>query len=523
MRIDLRPVPLTQSAVRYPIRGGELISASVLIDRPKDVLRTFRDHHARHVTGESAELFHATVSLSPNQRLTQKKWKRALSFILDRLGAPFHQLYHIAFRHLNKKIDHVHVMFSPFSIGGRRLFPKFPSDPYSLQNEAARRVGLPVPFPDGPDAPVQLQAPVSRGAWQKEDPNSLAIRKIGPVVNNILKNHRPVSWGAFCDKCSKEGIDVEKRYHPGSPVGVVYRTDIMDETRLSRMTRTCRVKGRDVGRQFGFLGLMRRLSFLRSLQEREHGLAFSQIFTAAKPSHIEQLENWRQANEQAGTRIESGPPGDVRRAGKPASHDPGTGDAGSQAGSGRGRARAGAGPITETDRATFSVPQRHPEPSDADIIEPVKSAGSDDSNGQPSRNAGDGHANTRSADAGLDTGRKGTRSVARDVGEQGEPVDHGSGTDSQSWPTLIQFLSVIARPRLEAKQGLRASRNHEGDLLLIDEYRKPRLRVRPALIEVLEDDDLELGRSIVDDLGQGWTVTGLEGPEPADETPSPFD
>ncbi|WP_292287368.1 hypothetical protein [Marivita sp.] len=128
MRIDLRPVPLTQSVVRYPMRGGELISASVLINRPKDVLRTFRDHHARHATDERPELLHATVSLAPNQRLTKKKWKRALSFILDRLGAPLHQLWYFAFRHLNQKMDHIHVMFSPFSIDGRRFYPRLPSD-----------------------------------------------------------------------------------------------------------------------------------------------------------------------------------------------------------------------------------------------------------------------------------------------------------------------------------------------------------------------------------------------------------
>jgi hypothetical protein len=88
---------------------------------------------------------------------------------------------------------------------------------------------------------------------------------------------------------------------------------------------------------------------------------------------------------------------------------------------------------------------------------------------------------------------------------------------------LIQFLSVIAQPRPDANQGLRASRNRDGDILLIDEHRKPRLQVRPAVIEVIEEGDLELATSIVDDLGHGWTVKGLEGPGPADETPSPFD
>jgi hypothetical protein len=88
---------------------------------------------------------------------------------------------------------------------------------------------------------------------------------------------------------------------------------------------------------------------------------------------------------------------------------------------------------------------------------------------------------------------------------------------------LIHFLSVIAQPRPEAKQGLRASRNRDGDILLIDEHRKPRLRVRSAQIEAIEDEDLELARSIVDDLGGRWTVNELGRSEPGDETPSPFD
>jgi len=80
---------------------------------------------------------------------------------------------------------------------------------------------------------------------------------------------------------------------------------------------------------------------------------------------------------------------------------------------------------------------------------------------------------------------------------------------------LIHFLSVIAQPRSEAKQGLRASRNRDGDILLIDEHRNPRLRVRSAQIEAVEDEDLELARSIADDLvGDGqsrdWTALNPE-------------
>ena len=523
MRIDLRPVPLKQATVRYPMRNGELIRSSVLIDRPADLLKTFRRHHTRHAVDENLNLMHLTISLAPGQQLSKRKWQKALEFILDRLGAPAHQLWYCAFRHLNKTLDHIHAIFSPLTIDGRRLFPKIPADRYKVQNEAARRVGLPCPFPDGPDAPILLKAPISRGKSNGDDNNSFAVQRIGSAINRIIHHNRPTTWDGFCKQCFEEGVRVERRDRKGCPTGIVYGTDITEKTRILRMTRAVRVKGRDVGRQFGFLGLMRRLSLVRILQERGHALALSQLTAAAKPQHIDQLKKWIQENERTRAHAAVNPIGHAGRFGKPAPHNRGVGDSGPSIGSSGGRTRTGPGSGDTIDRAAIPVSERH-----------TGAANPDNGNAERHSHAAFGHeqaigkdrksargATSRTdgpyASQGRNRGRPGKSR------EQSGPDHNTPRANGEPAVSLIGLLVVIARPRPSAPNGLRVKRRQNNELTLIDENDRVRVVLCSGHLNPITQEDNALAWSLADDLGQQWVVSEQSEPEIEPDTPSPFD
>lgn len=523
MRIDLRPVPLKQATVRYPISNGELIRSSVLIDRPADLLNTFRRHHQRYASDENHDLMHLTISLAPGQQLSKRKWQKALKFVLDRLGAPLHQLWYFAFRHLNKKLDHIHAMFSPFTINGRRLSPKIPADRYKVQNEAARRVGLPCPFPDGPDAPILLQAPISRGKSNGDDNNSRAVQRIGSAINQIIHHHRPTTWDSFCKQCFEEGVQVERRDRTGCPTGVAYSTDITENTRISRMTRAVRVKGRDVGRQFRFLGLMRRLSLVRTLQEREHALALSQLTAAAEPRHINQLKKWIQDNERTRAHAAVDPIGHAGRFGKPAPHNRGAGDSGASIGSRGGRTRTGSGSGDTIDRAAIPVFKQHsgaanPDGSNAERHSDA-AFGHKQALGKDGKDARGGRSKTDGpyASRGRNRGKPGKSR------EQSGPDRDVTGTNGEPTVSLIGLIGVIAQPRPSAPNGLRVKRRQNNELTLIDENDRIRVVLCSGHLNPITQEDNALAWSLADDLGQQWIVSEQSEPEIEPDTPSPFD
>jgi len=466
---------------------------------------------------------HLTISLAPGQQLSKRKWQKALKFVLDRLGAPLHQLWYFAFRHLNKTLDHIHAMFSPFTIDGRRLFPKIPADRYKVQNEAARRVGLPYPFPDGPDAPILLKAPISRGKSKGDDTNSRAVQRIGSAINQIIYHHRPTTWDDFCKQCFEEWVQVERRDRTGCPTGVVYGTEITENTRISRMTRAVRVKGRDVGRQFGFLGLMRRLSLVRTLQEREHALALSQLTAAAKPRHIDQLKKWIHENERTRARAGVNPIGHAGRLGKPAPHNRRAGDSGPSIGSTCGRTRTGPGPGDTIDRAAIPVSERHtgaanPDSGNAER-HPNAAVRNEQALGKDRKDARGGRSKTDGlyASRGRNRGRPGKSRA------QSGPDHNTPGADGEPTLSLIGLLVVIARPRPSAPHGLRVKRQQNNELTLVDENDRVRVVLCSGHLNPKTQEDNALAWSLADDLGQQWVVSEQSEPEIDPDTPSPFD
>lgn len=297
MNIKLTSVPLTAAVVRYPHRGGACLGGSILGDKPSRMLRTFEAHHRRFGIADEAPMMHLTVSAPRGGRLTTRAWRATLSMTLRELGAPIHTLVWVAYRHLRTATDHVHLLFSRYTIHGTAISPITLPDLYDLGNRLCRRVGLPTPFPDIKTGPVTIQAPVrARDKRQTERASDASI--IGLRVNEALSVDRPDTYSSFVQAAMRHGIRLQVRHYRNGTEGLAYALEHPKPKTLMDFRPTVWVPGGRIGLQFTLKGLLQRLALVRYLNELPAQLAVTKLFGNAPPSLGVQLDLWREQIDQ---------------------------------------------------------------------------------------------------------------------------------------------------------------------------------------------------------------------------------
>lgn len=304
MNIKLTEAPLTLAVVRYPRRGGACLGGSILADMPSRMVRAFEAHHARVGVVDDAPMMHLTVSAPRGVKLTTRAWRATLSATLRDLGASMHQLVWVAYRHLRAATDHVHLLFSRYTIHGVRIVPNMSRDLYDLGNRLSHRLRLPTPFPDIKGGPVMIEAPV-RAAKTREREGATDKGTIGSRINQCLSVDRPVTYPGFVASAARHGVEIQKRSYRNGTQGLAYSLAAPKPTSLRDFRPPAWLPGGGIGVQFTLKGLLRRLDLLRYLSEVPAQLAVIKLFATASASAGAQLDLWKDINERRGKNHQS--------------------------------------------------------------------------------------------------------------------------------------------------------------------------------------------------------------------------
>ena len=265
MWIDLRAARNDLTVIRYPQRDGALIGGSILADRPSSVRDEFCGHHARVGAPEATGIWHLTVSLGPGQVLSRTGWKRTIREIGRGIGVPFHLVPYLIYRHLRAAQDHVHVLFSAWTYSGQQLIPALPRNTLALGNRVALRLGLPRPFDDLPDAPVQIAAPVRKS--RAGNLISTAARLAGTAINDVMNEERPRSVDQLQAALNERDISSTIRKRKNCPDGIALTLRVPSPGMERLHARPISIAGGRIGAQFTLRGLERRIEMLRYLHE----------------------------------------------------------------------------------------------------------------------------------------------------------------------------------------------------------------------------------------------------------------
>lgn len=272
MNIKLTEAPLTLAVVRYPRRGGACLGGSILADRPSRMIRAFEVHHARFGVVDDAPMRHLTISAPRGVKLTARAWRATLSATLRDLGTPMHQLVWVAYRHLRAATDHVHMLFSRYTIHGVPIVPNMTRDLYELGNRLSHRLRLPTPFPDIKGGPVMIEAPV-RAAKTREREGATDKGTIGSRINQCLSVDRPVTYPGLVASAARHGVEIQKRSYRNGTQGLAYSLAAPKPTLLRDFRPPAWLPGGRIGLQFTLKGILRRLDLLRYLSELPAQLA----------------------------------------------------------------------------------------------------------------------------------------------------------------------------------------------------------------------------------------------------------
>jgi len=297
MNIKLTSVPLTLAVVRYPHRGGACLGGSILADKPSSMLRAFEAHHFRFRKTDDASMMHLTISAPRGIRLTPRAWRVVFASTLRDLGAPLHQLVWVAYRHLRAATDHVHLLFSRYTIHGAAVALAKTPDMYELGNRLSRRLRLPTPFPDVKSGPTMIHAPVrSINKGKREGISDAGL--VGQRINEALAAERPDTYSCFAEAVARHGVCLQVRHYQNGTDGLAYAIDEPKPKTLREFRPPAWIPGGRVGSQFTLKGILRRLDLLRYLNELPSQVAVMKLFRNAPASTGAQLDLWKELNEQ---------------------------------------------------------------------------------------------------------------------------------------------------------------------------------------------------------------------------------
>lgn len=297
MNIKLTSVPLTLAVVRYPHRGGACLGGSILADKPSSMLKAFEAHHFRFRKTDDASMMHLTISAPRVIRLTPRAWRVVFASTLRDLGAPLHQLVWVAYRHLRAATDHIHLLFSRYTIHGAAVALAKTPDMYELGNRLSRRLRLPTPFPDVKSGPTKIHAPVrSINKGKHEGISDMGV--VGQRVNEALAVERPDRYSSFMEAVARHGVCLQVRHYQNGTNGLAYAMDQPKPKTLREFRPPVWIPGGRVGSQFTLKGILRRLDLLRYLNELPSQVAVMKLFGNAPDSTGAQLDLWKELNEQ---------------------------------------------------------------------------------------------------------------------------------------------------------------------------------------------------------------------------------
>jgi len=232
-----------RGALEYDLQKqkGVLLDTNMAGDNPRDLAREFGEVRALRPNLAKA-VCHASISLSPEEKLSDDQWRAVAREYLKGMG--FGNSQHVVTKHLDTKHPHIHVLANRVTMRGEVVSD---SKDYQRQEAIMRRMERAYGLKEVEPSKEALRRAPTKGeiecAVRTGEPS--AKMTMQALVDKAL--HNTPDYEEFKKRLEKSGVEViPNAASTGRISGISYRQNEIT------------MKGSDLGKGYSWAGLQKR-------------------------------------------------------------------------------------------------------------------------------------------------------------------------------------------------------------------------------------------------------------------------